>query len=29
MFVQMMIPHHEQAVDMSDMVLRKSTSIPR
>ena len=21
MFVQMMIPHHEQAVDMSDMVL--------
>jgi uncharacterized protein (DUF305 family) len=24
MFVQMMIPHHEQAVDMSDMVLSKS-----
>jgi uncharacterized protein (DUF305 family) len=24
MFAQMMIPHHEQAVDMSDMVLRKS-----
>jgi uncharacterized protein (DUF305 family) len=24
MFVQMMIPHHEQAIDMSDMVLTKS-----
>jgi uncharacterized protein (DUF305 family) len=24
MFVQMMIPHHEQAIDMSDMVLSKS-----
>jgi uncharacterized protein (DUF305 family) len=28
MFVQMMIPHHEQAVDMSDMVLSKSSINP-
>ena len=28
MFVQMMIPHHEQAVDMSDMVLSKSNINP-
>jgi uncharacterized protein (DUF305 family) len=28
MFVQMMVPHHEQAVDMSDMVLSKSGISP-
>ncbi len=28
MFAQMMIPHHEQAVDMSDMVLSKSNINP-
>jgi uncharacterized protein (DUF305 family) len=28
MFAQMMIPHHEQAVDMSDMVLNKSNINP-
>jgi uncharacterized protein (DUF305 family) len=28
MFAQMMVPHHEQAVDMSDMVLSKSNINP-
>jgi uncharacterized protein (DUF305 family) len=28
MFVQMMIPHHEQAIDMSDMVLNKKGISP-
>lgn len=29
MFVQMMVPHHEQAVEMSDMLLAKSGIDPR
>ena len=29
MFVQMMIPHHEGAIEMSDVLLSKTESIPR